>query len=434
MNTLFVTANTEGKALRCFSSGMKKSRCFTLVELLVVMAIIVIVLGVGVSGLREMRGAALTQMGASEMKMAAKSAYKSAVRNKIPSAVTLVVKADGVSQGYLMAGTGGLTSYCGFDQGASTTGANGLINETFTGTINLVPGAVSNGYSLTTATSLTSSKSFGAQGNISAVYIEAMVKNVSGTRNILSLNSLELKSSGGYLKGSIVGAAGDFPTVASEEILISGNDWKTIGILGVASTYSGTASAYLFYNGTYAGNIETPLASPSNADIFTGSLQVQGGLTTGVIDEIKGYNLGRGDVVMNDLKGGFFFGPNITSGGNYQQITLLDTEGKLIQRGSSSEDYVAFASVGVTGTITLSSQTSTGTSVISGTKSSGLPEGGYLGVYDAGRYELIEYDNFNGNSVNIKERQIGTNTGISGSNKTFYYAIPIVFNTTGGVL
>jgi prepilin-type N-terminal cleavage/methylation domain-containing protein len=433
-----------GKLLKKYN--VLKSSAFTLTELLVVMAVIVIVLGVGVGGLREMRSLALTQMGAAEMRMAAKATYKSAVQGKVPTALTLLTKGTGAAQGYLMGGSASLFSYCGFNKdvitGASGN-AKGLGNERFLGNnVSLVPGAVSYGLDLgALGGDVSSSKSINVSGNV-AVYIEGMVKAISsgGANDLLKLGTgARLMVDADEMlfarvgSGNTVNSYDDFP-VAAERIFIGGNDWKTIGLLVATNPAKNELNAYLFLDGEMVGSIVTIYQS-GDSDYVNKSLVIKNSGATGYIDEVRAYNLGISDPVMNDLKAGFYASGNLTT--NYlSQTILLDGQGRLISTRGTKEEYICFASLAVSGKIEINASDSA-TGLISGSKASAMPDTGHILITatsgDTTYYELNEYKDFNGSSLLIQNRNIGSNNNNLNGTYTFYYAQPIIFNTLGGV-
>lgn len=436
------------------SPPLRQKKAFTLTELLVVMTIIVIVLGVGVSGLRDIRGTALTTMGASEMTAKVKSAYKSAVRNKVPTAITLVVKDAGIAQGYLMASASQLESYVGFNDFPVTdfkaAGASGNYGYTPAGLDPrdyLVPGLISTGLDLA-FTSCNTQNKIACSGNASATYMECYVKEMSPTathNKFLTAGNIGLANHEGYISYSILLPSGVerfyYPGALQ---YIGGDDWNKVGLL---TSYNDTlgvpnVNSFLFVNGTLSGNALNTL-SANTSNFLETTVSITG--TSGKIDEVKVYNLSRSEPILNDLKGGFYFGPDINKNVNTQMI-ILDAQGRWVTTDPArTETYIGFASIAITGqtgshnSYDLSGASTDDLVQVIGPKASKLPSEGYIVVYNPSLsstdqvYELIRYKSFDGDKITIADRGVGGTPLINSDSTTFYYAHPVFFNTRGVV-
>jgi type II secretory pathway pseudopilin PulG len=413
--------------------------------MLVVMTIMVILFSIGVSGMREMRGTALTQLGGTELVSAAKRAQKTALKNGIPTAIVLQASGNGESQGYLFASDGGLETYFGFDNISVDTSGNilakGKDNTQFvnytdaTAKDHLIDGYFGNGlyienkqFNFTgTTNNLTSVSNTG-----NTIYMECQVRYGVGNTAISGDPILSWKTSTSNKTFSInVNTLGEvlgndqtnqFPTTGRP--YIGGEQWKKLGLL-----INRTASAdlcYFFVDGIFLGSGNSNVNGSTSGSLIIGDAGVKVD-----IDEIKVYNLMKSEPMINDLKAGFFVTKNLNPT-NYRKIILLDAKGKLINTSGDTNDFIGFASMSIRGTISAGSSTS-GSLSVTGPATSQLPENGYIAVYHSTDqyFELIKYKNFSGGKFDIVERQAAGSTINSKTSSTFYYTIPVIFNTDG---
>jgi len=99
-------------------------RRFTLTELLITIVILVILLSVGMKGIRETRSATLARMGTLEMKQAVQKGYQFALFNEVPSVIQITKEDLGAEKGAIQATQGfAMNGYFTLDNGILDSGA-----------------------------------------------------------------------------------------------------------------------------------------------------------------------------------------------------------------------------------------------------------------------------------------------------------------------
>lgn len=421
---------------------------FTLTELLVVITVMVILLGIGVGSLRDLRGVALYQMGDAEMKAALKRGHRAAVRNKVPTVITLTATGPGISQGYLQVASGEMTQFFDFDKfndnGDEVQGLTGSVNIT---SADLVDGFMGNGIKKTDSLPLPS-------GTTNAFYMEAMVRKNTGSGDLLEIDSQYkiIADADSYVKAQCdsvtFGLDGNYTEIA----YIGGENWTKVGLL--VNKVENSGSAFFYINGQHSGSYSSNVAFSSNS-ITLDSCNINNNTE---LDNIKFYDYSQSEVVVNDLKAGFFVSPHLSSstlsaGQNpYKQI-VLGGDGELLAsvwggnvNETKKEDFIALGSMHLTGKVVKKSNHVKNIAhfenpnnwknvPISGKNMFKCPERGYLLVKgkSVDEFELIKYKDMDGETLTIEAKNLGGTASRYEQDASLYFAEVVFFDKSGRI-
>jgi hypothetical protein len=288
-------------------------------------------------------------------------------------------------------------------------------------------------------------------GNTNAFYMEAMVRG-SSAGDLLDIGSTYkiLADGNGYVQAQCDADKFGLDESFLEIAYIGGQTWTKVGLL--VNKVERNGSAYFYINGQHSGSYSSNAFSPNQ--IALNSLNISNNAD---LDNIKFYNYSQSEVVVNDLKAGFFVSPNLSSstlssGGNPFKQIVLGGGGELLAsvwggnvNVTQNEDFIALGSMLLSGTVEKKGTVDTKTEFdndlnwtnvpISGKNMSKCPESGYMLVKgkNVDEFELIKYKDMNGKTLTIEAKKLGGTTARYEEDASLYFAEVVFFDKSGRI-
>ena len=434
---------------RPINRAARLPRPFTLVEMLAVMAIIFIILGVGISGIKRIgRDATLSARGTA-LHQLVRNTLESAKSERVPLQIDVDVPLDGtttvtslLAPCTVQTSAAALISYWSFE---STTNV-GILGQTLTamppapGEGFVGNGLIAAGTQYTVSSAAATDAAFGQFQYPRGFYMEAMIKPDYGSTAsaaVLSAFGCTLNvAKDATPPGFTVSSA---PATATSRMAID-NGWHKVGL---KVSIAATANADLYLDDVFIGR--AAVGNPSGKTVTIGS-----GGYRGFIDEVKIYSFGVGDTIVTDPKDSI-----IVCSSQLLPTANMPHHGSFpINPRGALEEYMAAdavpttgisekasASISVASTVTFMSLAAdpgaAGTTISckpSPTLTSFSRDGGYVTI----DYELIRYAYLNKDGLPILE---GCERGVGGTKAAAHtvnvsevrLAKPVLFYRNGGV-